>query len=132
MGAPVFFFIQFAFNLMIHAIWLVNVKNEEYHPQLVLFCFLDVLVATFVSLFFKCSLVMLLGSTLSPCLLFVLEFIPRLSAEQLLFERSLVQRIILICWSNCQIPYNVLSHLLRFSLSARKTTLPSWNYYQFR
>ena len=35
MSAPLFLFIQLVFNLMIHATWHVNVKNDEYHLQLI-------------------------------------------------------------------------------------------------
>ena len=49
--------------------WRANVNNVEYGPQLIfdarLLCFLDVLVITLVSLFFKCSLGMLLSGTVS-------------------------------------------------------------------
>ena len=82
-GAPLFLFIQLAYNLMIHATWHVNVKNDGFRPQRIfdarLLCFLDVQLVTFVSLFSKCSLVMPPGSTVSSCLLFAIEFMLRLS-----------------------------------------------------
>ena len=58
-------------------------KNDEYRSQLIfdarLLCFLDVPLVTFVSLFSKCSLVMSFGSTVSSCLLIVIDFMLKLS-----------------------------------------------------
>lgn len=89
---PFLLFIQLVLGLMIHATWRVNVKNDEYRPQLIfdakLLWFLDVLLVSFVSFFSECSLVMSSGSTVSSCVLFVVEFMPRLSKETSLWRKS--------------------------------------------
>ena len=131
MCTPLFLFIQSIFNLMIHTTWRANVKNDEYHLQLIfdakLLCFLHALLVTFVFLLSKCSLVLSFGSTVWLCLLFVKEYMLRLFETTFLWRKSGPTLN-----KNCKILYNVLSRQLRIGFCVHKTTLSSWNHYKFR